>query len=103
MAVRQFEHRELLVDALVSAAAEAIAAELEVSETVRVGVSGGRSPVAVFEQLGEVPMAWERVEITLVDERLVPVDDPRSNQGLVEKTLLSGTYARKASFLPLQK
>nr|MBF0685096.1 6-phosphogluconolactonase [Pseudomonas sp.] len=34
-------------------------------------VSGGRSPVAFFEALSSLPLEWERVQVSLADERWV--------------------------------
>lgn len=63
-------------------------------------VSGGRSPVRFFECLSEQELDWERVLISLADERWVPVGDPHSNAGLVRGHLLRGRAA-KAKFIGL--
>ncbi len=51
-------------------------------------VSGGRTPAAMFAQLAQQPIEWERVQVTLADERWVGVDDPASNEALVRAALL---------------
>lgn len=56
-------------------------------------VSGGRSPIAMFRALGRMPLAWDQVSITLVDERWVPADAPDSNERLVREHLLAGPAA----------
>jgi 6-phosphogluconolactonase len=63
-------------------------------------VSGGSTPRAFFQCLAREALDWRRVQVTLVDERWVPVDDPRSNAGLVQSTLLQDA-ARAATFVPL--
>jgi 6-phosphogluconolactonase len=67
-------------------------------------VSGGRSPVAFFEELRGQPLAWERIDISLVDERSVGSDDSASNENLVRSTLLVGAAspARWISLMPKQ-
>jgi 6-phosphogluconolactonase len=63
-------------------------------------VSGGQSPVALFEALREQDLPWEHVEVSLADERVVPAEHPDSNARLVHTHLLQGPAAR-ACFLPL--
>lgn len=65
-------------------------------------VSGGKSPIALFETLRECPIDWSRVRITLVDERCVPCTHPDSNALLVQTHLLQGR-ARNAQWVPMVK
>lgn len=62
-------------------------------------VSGGKSPVAMFEQLQLQSVEWARVSVLLVDERCVPHDHPDSNTALVRTHLLQGPVA-SARFVP---
>lgn len=63
-------------------------------------VSGGRSPILLFEQLGKADLAWPRTTITLVDERLVAPTHEHSNERLVREHLLQ-QHARAARFVGL--
>ena len=63
-------------------------------------VSGGSSPVPIFDQLTKTDFAWDNTIITLVDERDVPATHPDSNHRLVKETLLQGKAAA-ATFIPL--
>ncbi len=63
-------------------------------------VSGGRTPTRFFEALSAETIAWEKVTVTLVDERWVGEDSDRSNARLVRAHLLQGPAA-VARFLPL--
>lgn len=65
-------------------------------------VSGGRSPVALFQQLARTDIDWPNVYVQLVDERYVPPDHPDSNEGLVRHHLLGGRAAH-AHFLGLYR
>jgi 6-phosphogluconolactonase len=56
-------------------------------------VSGGRSPVRLFEILRSQPLDWSRVCIGLADERWVPPTDEASNEHLVRSVLLKASAA----------
>jgi 6-phosphogluconolactonase len=64
-------------------------------------VSGGKSPIALFEALRLRPLEWSRVSITLADERWVPLGDAASNEQLVRDHLLAGAAAA-ANFVGLK-
>ncbi len=64
-------------------------------------VSGGSTPLPMFECLAEEPdIDWAKVQITLADERSVPADHADSNEGFVHTHLLKGDAAR-AQFVSL--
>jgi 6-phosphogluconolactonase len=62
-------------------------------------VSGGKSPIALFEALRTQPLDWARVTVLLVDERCVPPTHPDSNTALVRQHLLQ-EHAAAAHFAP---
>ena len=64
-------------------------------------VSGGTTPEPVFHALAERPLPWERISVTLTDERCVPATDPASNEGLLRRSLLKAAGAA-AHFVPLR-
>ena len=74
-----------------------IAADLQAAVTARgqasLVVSGGRSPVKLFEDLRDHDLDWSRVSVRLVDERWVDPADPSSNERLVQENLLKGRAA----------
>lgn len=100
--MRQFEHASLLdqAEALSISVSHALELAIGVNGGAVLAVSGGRSPVAMFERLRYRPVRWEAVTITLVDERVVPPDHPDSNGELVRAHLLREAAA-KAAFIPL--
>lgn len=63
-------------------------------------VSGGSTPVAMFEQLSMLELDWSRVIITLADERWVSPEHKDSNTALVQRHLLQNKAAA-ARFIPL--
>jgi 6-phosphogluconolactonase len=64
-------------------------------------VSGGRTPVRLFEMLRAQPLDWSRVCIALADERWVDVKDAGSNERLVRDVLMKDNAAG-ARFLGLK-
>ena len=63
-------------------------------------VSGGKSPMALFEALRVLPIAWAQVTITLADERCVPNTHADSNALLVRTHLLQD-LAAAAHLVPM--
>jgi 6-phosphogluconolactonase len=100
LAERTFSSTKLLAPAL----ADAVARDLRLAIIERgealLAVSGGNTPRAFFTALAQRMLAWDRVTVTLVDERWVPETDARSNARLVRETLLQ-SKARGARFVPL--
>ncbi|UJW83312.1 6-phosphogluconolactonase [Hydrogenophaga sp. SL48] len=56
-------------------------------------VSGGKSPIPMFDALREQDLDWSQVTVVLVDERVVPRDHADSNTALVARHLLQGKAA----------
>lgn len=56
-------------------------------------VSGGRTPVKLFEQLRTEALDWSKAWVTLSDERWVETASPASNEKLVREALLTGPAA----------
>lgn len=77
--------------------ARSIASDLDaaVRERGRAGlvVSGGSTPRPLFEELCRCPLAWDRIYVTLADERWVDAGDEASNEALVRRHLLVGEAA----------
>ena len=64
-------------------------------------VSGGKSPVKLFELLRAENLDWSRVCVALADERWVDPSDPDSNEKLVRDVLLKEAAAA-ARFIGLK-
>lgn len=78
--------------------AQRLAAAIQARGFAVLSVSGGKSPVALFEALRVTDIDWSRVRITLVDERCVPRSHPDSNALLVQ-THLQQDLAAKAQLV----
>ena len=86
---------------LINAIAASLRDSLLKNGKASIALSGGSSPVALYEGLSAIDLNWARVCVTLIDDRLVPANHEDSNQKVVRKTLLCGK-ARVAQFIRLQ-
>jgi 6-phosphogluconolactonase len=93
------------IEALSRALADQIAAALKSAIAARglasLVVSGGKSPIKLFEMLRGEDLDWSRVCVALADERWVDPSDPGSNEKLVRDVLLKEAAAA-ARFLGLK-
>ncbi|MGD9842283.1 MAG: 6-phosphogluconolactonase [Steroidobacteraceae bacterium] len=64
-------------------------------------VSGGRTPIALFNQLATEKVDWGKVWVSLADERWVDANEVTSNERLVRTELLRGRAAT-AQFIGLK-
>ena len=71
-------------------------------ESASMAVSGGTSPIKIFDELSKQKLDWSKVQITLVDDRLVDTDNEHSNQKLIRNHLLKNE-AQISNFIPLNK
>jgi 6-phosphogluconolactonase len=99
---RDFGDRLSLATALAHDIADRLASAITRNEDVLLAVSGGTTPARFFECLSCEPIGWDRVTITLVDERCVPESSERSNARLVRDHLLRNA-AERARFVPLYR
>lgn len=78
----------------VSRISRELRAELARRDFVSIALSGGETPKAVYALLAKEELDWDRVHFFLVDERVVPKDDPRSNFRMIDETLLTPVNAK---------
>lgn len=98
--LHSFEDSQALARNLASDVAKHLSDAVAARGSASIAVSGGSTPKRFFEELSAHELEWSRVTITLVDERFVPADNPRSNHLLVETHLLKNK-AVLANFQPL--
>jgi len=92
--------RDALAATLARDIADTLAKAIGERGGASLAVSGGSTPGLLFDALSRTRLAWQKVVITLVDERFVPPTSERSNEKLVRQRLLVND-ARLARFLPL--
>jgi len=98
---RSFADRQTLARDLAEAVAVHVNAAIAERGEAAIAVSGGSTPAKFFVALGKrKDIDWEKVTVTLVDERWVDDLSDRSNARLVNEKMLQGPAA-VARFLPL--
>lgn len=94
--------RAELAESLAAEVAGKLAGAIAEKGRASLAVSGGQTPAAFFDALSRQKLDWDKVDVTLVDERFVPETSERSNARLVRAKLLTGEAAR-ARFFPLYR
>jgi 6-phosphogluconolactonase len=85
--------------------ADLIANEISTAITKRgiatLVLSGGNTPKPLLAALAQKPLPWDKVVVTLADERWVDTDSDASNESMIRNILLQG-LASSARFVPLK-
>ncbi|TCM86529.1 6-phosphogluconolactonase [Rhodovulum steppense] len=63
------------------------------AEQASIALPGGTTPGPLYDALCASSLDWNRVRVLPTDERLVPPDHPRSNEGMIRSRLLTGVAA----------
>lgn len=100
MQIQKFQSNHDQVDTLAIKIAEKLQEVITKKGKATLAVSGGKSPITLFEKLSKAAIDWSKVTITLVDERFTAVDHEDSNENLVRKHLLINN-AEQAYFIGL--
>lgn len=98
---KSFPDAETQSSALAAEVAKRLTQAVGARGSALLAVSGGKSPVRLFQLLSQTELPWQAVTVTLVDERWVDADHADSNARLVREHLLVGEAAA-ARFLPLK-
>src|SRR5229473_792265 len=101
LSAQRYADIETLSRELATLIAGSLAAAISARGLASLVVSGGRSPVRLFEILRTRAVDWDRVCIALADERWVDPQDAASNERLVRDVLLKD-QAAVARFLGLK-
>ncbi|MFQ3261019.1 MAG: 6-phosphogluconolactonase [Reinekea sp.] len=101
MEQKTFTSRIELTQALANEVTNLLRSDLVSKGSAALAVSGGRTPIDLFEQLSKVELDWSKVFITLVDERWVEPNHEASNEALVRRHFLQN-YASEANFVALK-
>lgn len=102
--IRDFADREEMYAAAAAAVAETLRGAD--SRPVTLALSGGSSPIRLFELLGQKHYAdaipWDLLDIFWVDERMVPPDHALSNYRLAEERLLHAAPVMAEQVFPMR-
>ena len=96
----EYSEPQPCIEALTHAIVSHVQSRLQQAGTYTLALSGGRSPIPLFECLAQADLPWALMRLRLVDERYVPPNHPDSNERLVRQHLLSGA-ATAADFRAL--
>ena len=94
--IKEFPDRTSLVRELTEQIGELLNKGMLKSGRASLALSGGSTPVALFESLSLLDISWKNVDITLVDERWVEATEEDSNERLVRTHLLQNKAAAAA-------
>ncbi|ORE86908.1 6-phosphogluconolactonase [Oceanococcus atlanticus] len=97
----RFADSHKLADALASQIASDLNQALGERGSASLAVSGGSTPLALFNALSSIDLDWSRVTVLPVDERWVDEDDAQSNSRLIRQQLLR-ECATAARFISLK-
>jgi len=88
-----FEDRPALDEALALALEERLGEAIGARGAASLALSGGSTPRPLLTRLAQAKLPWERVSVTLVDDRWVDPQHEDSNERMVHETLLQGPAA----------
>lgn len=97
----EFPSSGLLVEALAARISELLREGIRRRGRASLAVSGGSTPVPLFMRLAEMNLEWDKITISLVDERWVDPKALDSNENLVRTWLLLH-QAAAARFIPMK-
>lgn len=100
LAFHSFDNPEALAAALAARVGAAISVRLAHDGAAAIALSGGRTPARFVAALAGLPLPWDKVAVTLVDERWVDESSPRSNAAMVRGAFAAGPGSA-ARFEPL--
>lgn len=100
--LNEFSSREALDIELADKVATKLKAAIKIKGKASIAVSGGSTPKAFFAALSNKDIAWDKVTVTLADERWVDITSEASNTRLVHENLLVNKAA-KAKFFHIKQ
>ena len=100
-AFREFENADTMFGALAEKIASSLNAAVARAGKAGIVVSGGKTPGDLYDILAKKSAPWDRVSVTMSDERWVEPTSDRSNEKLVRTRLLVANAAA-ARLVPLK-
>jgi 6-phosphogluconolactonase len=99
--IHTFESADKLAENLADEIADSLATAIKERGKACMVVSGGSTPKLLFHRLSLKKIDWQKITITLADERWVSTTDNSSNELLVRSQLLQN-HANCAHFIGLK-
>ena len=96
----EFTSKDSLEVNLAKAVCSALEAVIDRKGSAVIAVSGGKTPLGLFKKLSIADIAWNKVKVVLVDERLVATKDSDRNDLMVKQSLMVNK-AKSATYIDL--
>ncbi len=100
MILKQFDNRDKLEKKLAKKIAGYILEGILLNGKANILLSGGSTPLKLYELLGEYGLDWSKVNVGLVDERFVSPTSEHNNHKKIEEALNKNS-ADKITVLPM--
>lgn len=92
---QEFDNREKFNEALVQRIADTLQSASLAQSQILFGVSGGSTPLPVYQALAQKELAWNRIKLLLVDERYVASTHADSNERNIREAFSGNTIIGK--------
>ena len=83
-----YDSIEEMADAVAGDIGFIVESALDARGSALLALPGGRTPLPIFERLAEASLPWKKVTIIPTDDRLVPMQDERSNVRAIAQAFL---------------
>lgn len=103
MQLHEFADQSQLNHALSQRLQQLIAEAIAKRGQCYLGISGGKTPIPLFNFLASLNLPWSKVTFVLVDERCLPPTHQDSNEHMVRKNLLTAQAAAASLINPYQE
>jgi 6-phosphogluconolactonase len=84
----EYEDAEEMADAVAGDVGFIVESALDARGSCLLALPGGRTPQPIFAKLAEANLPWKKVTIIPTDDRLVPMQDERSNVRAIAQAFL---------------
>ena len=83
-----YDDRDEMAEAVAGDLGFVIESALDARGSAVIALSGGKTPLPIYERLARAKLDWKRVTIVPTDERIVPLGDALSNVTAIARTFL---------------
>ena len=83
-----YDDRDEMAEAVAGDVGFVIESALDARGSAVIALSGGKTPLPIYERLARAKLDWKRVTIVPTDERIVPLGDALSNVTAIARTFL---------------
>lgn len=88
MPLNTYDNMEETIEYLLPDVITSIQTSLDKWNVCALALAGGNTPKPFYKELGDTDLPWEKVKVTLTDERWVPTDHEDSNEAMLKKCLI---------------